>query len=641
MKIDESKSFHLNICIFILVSVLWSYGLNKHELPINNLLFSFLVTVLCFAIIHLFKSDVFKIVLNKSDIFVFLGAISLLTLTQLSVVTSHLGGDELYHAERGSILVRSLESFSLSFSMNSHAEYLSSIWNLFNPAHLPVEDLWRVISILFVITLSIVLYLFKLSFQTKSSVIKIFITLLGILTFLFFSSKISSEPEVHPPLRLLPLFISQTIFGLNSFAFRFPSIITSAIVALAVYKLVDSTFIIRVVASASSVLLPVIFYLSTSVEPSIFGYAAYTLGILSAYLFLAKGKDEHLIQLAIIASLGTLLRQSVFPLWLLVGILSIYPNSKAIVRNFKKLFVLGLIPIPYMISAKLQGHIAETATDATWHALLKESFVSGIGIITAINTTTIPWVFFAFLVFALTFQRIPKLLLLPFLLVIPVYCLFYTVWPYLWGIGRYQAEFIAPFIIYMIFLSASYGKAFLSHQAKSILFLIFIIVVGSTFQTARDYSLDINYKEWPKMKISTTAYFPYDQAFGLMKREELHGNFFVLGGSPRYGKIISWLSGFSYLDAKKYYENEIVLSEFLKTSSDVDKFASFCSNKDVSYVLIQGGTKREEQHRTPELQRLIKQIEEVPLSEKALFSRIDTFHGVHGGSIGVFLRRAK
>jgi hypothetical protein len=225
----------------------------------------------------------------------------------------------------------------------------------------------------------------------------------------------------------------------------------------------------------------------------------------------------------------------------------------------------------------------------------------------------------------------------PLLLAIPSFFLFHTIWPYLWGLGRYQAEYIAPFLGYLLFIASVHLPRVLTKYAASIL----TVGIISTLEVNSNLSLDINYEQWPRMRITTSANFPYREALGTLQRAEVGGNFAILGGSPIYNKSALWLSGFSFWESARWEQVQNSLLTFISQPRSPADVRTFLQANGIQAIVVQSGTRREVQHREglPGISALIASLQRVPLDSRSYFYKQASFEGEHGGTLTIYKPR--
>jgi hypothetical protein len=332
-----------------------------------------------------------------------------------------------------------------------------------------------------------------------------------------------------------------------------------------------------------------------------------------------------------VTGLGVLARQPVGVLWLGVACVYLWALLAGRVRRTLiaplRIFSLAPAALPYFVNVGRLGHVA-TDQGTSVMGRVFDSITSGTGPMAIANSTTLPWaiVFAVALVASLLTLRWGALVLL---LTVPGYLVYYSIWSYLWGLGRYQAEYVTPFIA----LSLAAAAPLVRKPATRIVAaaLLGVLCLGS-LQVHRDLNQDINYREWPRMRITTTAYLPYDEALGYLVREESHGQFAILGGMPWYGDFALWQAGFDFDAVRRWRTAQRALGGMLPQVRSVEELAAACRRAHVAYLVVQGGRKRERQHRIEPVQRSIALLERPHI---ASFVREMTFSDRFGGIMDI------
>ena len=644
----------LNVFSIVSLPVLWVLFYVKYP----HLPGSPAITLSCFVIYFLyifwlFRDIFFSITISVKDFLAFLCIAFVQFFTHWFNLGQSLGGDELYHAEQSSFILKRIGEFVESLPEISQSDHLRTMWSLFDIRFFSVIDIWRVVSFLVLLLLTV---FFTILFSIKNKRQK------AILLCFFFGFIIIvgiglsyAEELPHPPLRLFPLFVGHFIFGLNDFAFRVPSIVTLIFLSFFCYKLLgfhmaaprssgNYTDVFRCIFSILISFIPVVFYVGDAVEPSIYGFAAWVIVLLlcySALVFPEKGV-QFILWSGIVTSLGSTCRQSTSLLWIIVCTtwLLLFAKKKLPFewKSFLQTFSLGFILLPYGYTLSVVGHIVMTEKTPLLYRLWL-SIQSGVGIMSILNTTTLPWVVIIFitLAFALFFDTWKTLWGIAFF--IPAYILFHSIFPLICGVGRYQAEYVAPFICFILFV---FFKNIERLKIRIAISFIAVILMIASFEVQKNLSLDTNYSFWGQMRITTTAYLPYTDALRFLKRVESDGYFVVIGGQPYDQDMVMWLSGYNFTETKRKRELQLAFDKrelllgfdkFIPNakSFDIVKTIDFLKGSGVQYILVQGGTKRELQCQTYKIKNLAKIIE-----TDQNFYKKQNFIDVQGGTIDIF-----
>lgn len=628
-----TRSFNLSLAPYLplLIAAAWCYFFYDVNLGIPPFAFRLLVLAAIAGWFFLYRDMRFRMTITGKDVCVLGGLIGLNLIVHWNGLFLPIGGDELYHSGQSIAVLRAFQAYADSLPSMSSDELRSSMANTFDLRHIAVIDLWRLFAFA---ALSAGVVFLVITRKLSSAKSKGILTLCTLAVLAVAGTYVAPGPEVHPPLRTLPLFLSALVLGLSDFAFRLPAVIAVSVAAWALYlyqrfeRPTDSLLSVLPMAIMSC-FIPQVFYIAECVEPSVWGYFTCALLVVHCLTVVRFSSEQGLIGAGLVAGLAIILRQSTIVLWIPVLALLVSHRRFWTPLFAARIFAPGLIALPYMISTRRIGHVAETAGKSNPFASVYESIVSGIGPLSILNSTSIPWLaFFAFLV-ATSIRRTPWRERAIFLWFIPAYSVFYTVWPYLWGIGRYQVEYVAPFIILAGLLHFSYAGVL----ARRVSAFILVPLSFFTVEIHRNVSLDTSYNEWPKMRITTSAHFPYREAVRFLKQHETFGRFVILGGTPLNGDFVLWLHGMSFSDAKTWRDAQEGFQTLLSTNSGMDDIFKYVQDKRLVFLVIQGGSRRENQHRSPEISNIITKLEQVPLHGRTLFFRTLTLLGEEGGTL--------
>lgn len=639
MNMFESFSpseWRIRPAVLLIAAMLWCYSLNRAVVPLPDSLFQFLILLAACGYAWLYRNTGFSCTLTRSETGVFASMLALTVLSHLPGLGYSPGGDELYHAERAVFpLVQIERALHPGYAETSMEWLRGSLWRIFDLRHIAVLDLWRAISFLALVLILALLQIYR-RHERRYPLLMNSGLLVILIAIIISGSTCALDADNHPPLRLLPLTLSAGLFGLNSFAFRFPSVLAATVASFLFYRTMRRdhpqqpawwSYVVSLLVSY----IPVVFYVAEAVEPSVFGYLTYVIVLLSILTSIRRHDSEYLIQAGVFAALGVLLRQPTLVLWLPITIATIFSGRLRDIPFLAKVFSPGLICIPYLLTARAIGHVAMPEGQSLVGHLMTAA-ENGSMLMTTLNSTTVPWAFFGIACGIFALIRAPRKEMLLFLLVVPAFVLFFSIWAYLWGLGRYQAEYVAPFLALAIVLAASYSGS----RTRRVVTFLFPALVATTIELNSNFSLDTNYAEWPRMRVTSTANFPYRDALGQLKRRESEGRFVILGGSPWYNAMPLWISGFSYRESAIWSEKQGAFREFLKTNADTRAMREFFMKNEIHYLVVQSGTRRESQHRSPEVAHAIERIERVGLEQRSFFYKLFSVSGEHGGILDVY-----
>jgi hypothetical protein len=616
------------------------------ELGISRWFLVAAVFVYLFAVFRVYRDDSSEIELTAGDVTAFGGLFLLNLAVHWAGLFYSLGGDELFHADHSALSLHWLGRRIAELPLLPIEAYRASMWNLLDPRHTAWIDLLTILSVAILSVGAAATYAYRALVSRQGSGWKTAAAIAGFVLLAAVGAACSFPPSEHPPLRLLPLFVSQHLLGLNAFAFRFPSLLTATVCQWALYWFLRPVsgrvrdHGMPFLTAAAGGFIPVVFYCAEAVEPSIYGFASITLALLLGAQYLRSLDPKWLVWCGVVGGLGPLFRQSTIVMWSMIGVLLFVPRFLVMSRWLVKVALPFLLVLPYFVNTKNVGH---TAT-AHWPPgtspihILSESLTSGIGIMSVVNSTTPAWLFGIFLVFVvLLAQRKLKFSEWAlFLMIGPSYIVFHMIWAYLWGLGRYQAEYVAPYMaLALFFFTRSRQPAWLCR-----LFVAGVAFLAvTTIQLNSNLSLDTSYNEWPRMRVTTSANLPYREALGFVKRAEAADHMVLLGGQPWYGQVAGWFAGFTPTETRIWGDHQNGFDALVRGTPDLKAVYDFCRANDVRFVVVQSGTRREVQHRSTVINQLITDLEFVPMRARAYFSRVISFTGEHGGVLTVYAVR--
>jgi hypothetical protein len=493
--------------------------------------------------------------------------------------------------------------------------------------------------------------------RTKVSVsVLYFLGMTGLMALGIFGSLGGVQFEQHPPLRLLPLFLSQLVLGLDDFSFRLPGIIAMVAAAFAVYRIVlnkTGSLAFSLFMGMAIYMIPLNFHVAALVEASVWSAVLGILFFCAMYEAEAT-RDENLIILgSLCLGLGVLCRQNMILYWpVLLAMCFVY-------RSFIKRWHLVLAPLlfalPYFLTVGKIGHSALNAglaggsDDATGGKLalalvsvknnLVASIVDGYGLSVIGVSATWPWLLFfvAGTIIAVTTSR--SMVRLCYLSLCTGYLLYFSAVSYPWVIGRYIAEFLGPCIALTIFLLAVNAKK----GTKPALVAALAWLMVYSYRTNLTVHQDLNYeKSGQSHRMASNFLMPYRQALGFLQQQDTQGKFLMVGGVPTYGRLFLWLRGFSYGDDHNYNIRSKAFDAFLKTDFTLADFFVFLRQNDITHFVVQYGHKRELLNREPGVRRLAQMLTSDhatrPSGEAAAFQLQQTFTGHYPSAIDIYSR---
>jgi hypothetical protein len=260
--------------------------------------------------------------------------------------------------------------------------------------------------------------------------------------------------------------------------------------------------------------------------------------------------------------------------------------------NVKNLFTFTapiLILLPFFLKSIIFGTpTTYTIGEATSIQRILMAITSEVAPKAIIDHVMLPWI--AFLFFAFVPFNLKKLLnaFLIMVFFLSGFCIFYSTAPYSWGNGRYQAEYVIPFVIlgscyFMIKLNEFHTNV---SKFLPIIFAIFIAFNVHTFTNLHIVSRKsiknpwTGKFQWPV--ILSSNIFNFRDAFREVKQSGFAGSTFVAGQT--YGIFGEILNGFTVAEVK---ETQEILKNITWGLDDVDlKIKEIQGNDKIKLVLI-------------------------------------------------------
>jgi hypothetical protein len=283
----------------------------------------------------------------------------------------------------------------------------------------------------------------------------------------------------HPPLHLLPLFVTGSLLGIGDISFKLSYFLTYAIFLTILYKM-----LLRVFSSGVSYLtvlaigtIPLLSYLSTVVEHSFWAFLCFTL----IFVEIITSTKLNFIRLISFVSIAVLMRQPTFlvllPILILL-VIEIYQSGEIDrwVKTSWAIFLPLLLFMPFLVSSLLYG---TPSTDALGQGSMLARVVMAVenGVVLDSVSRAIPLWWLIFLPFAFiplsvsTVSRNIGILLFGVVSIV----IYYSINPDLWGYAKYQAEYAAPVVIAGLLLLMVRMKQL--KQAKLILMACTVVLL--------------------------------------------------------------------------------------------------------------------------------------------------------------------
>lgn len=538
------------------------------------------------------KQKVFEdsITLRGKDIVVFVSYFIFVVLFSLRGLLTSIDGDQLYHAQQA--MMPSI--FGVQFLSN----------HFFSIVHTISYSLvvWGVILCIMCATLA-------LCFFTKK--VSSVYTYIG-LGFLFLASRFfvlyaGGNGSAFPPLRLFPLWVSSTVFSPSSFGFRM-----AAFVGLIALMYVVWHYATKRLQPVSAYLLglfagtiPVVLHVGTLVEMSLWATfcLVFVLFVIDDW---SEGKKIKYLKVISLIVIFSCMRISGFitlvPIIAMLGYDFFHRkiNKKEVLYAVAPMTVL--IPVIFAsiyigTPSSYHGAISFNPyieAQASLFRRLHVAIASGTFFTNVYDSIRFPLVIVLALVPILVWRNTKKAVLVLSLFVM-YFALFYSIEPGLWGNGRYQAEFVAPFIIYGVYLFS----LVVSRWQKILIVVFCLVIVNNLYLFTRMSEMNeasFGHDVYSTVMKKREGYFvwselPYNfkEALQSAKQDGFAGNLYYSPGNG-YGYFAEILSGYtvSEMQQQKSIISRIGVGIDEKTSD------SIIADKDIRLVLINGSRKNKE-----------------------------------------------
>lgn len=515
----------------------------KDSLVSSVLKLCFLTTILVFFGLLAWKApgrfqDSIKI--QRRDFFVFLSYFAILFSFSFNQLQFSLYSDEI------------------SYSATSHGHSIRISLALVKKLHalddVAFQYLVQAISLVLLVSL-LGLFILSKRFTWRSRIIIFSLLLiLGRLAFSF----MGGNGSPHPPLQLLPPFISGAVFGITDFAFKLSYFVAYTIFILVLYRMVH-----RVFSFAPSYLLalaigtiPLLWHLGGVVEHSLWASICFTLVIVE----IATITKINYIRLTSFISIAVLMRQPSF--LAILPVLMLYAAEELNVndwRNWSSNLLLMLAPtvlfIPFLGRSLIYGTPSTDALDggSSLQRVL-DAVDSSVVWSSIANSVPYWWIIFIPLAFIPLSKRMTsRSIVFLFFFTTAVY-VYYSIHPSLWGYAKYQVEYAIPFaILGMLLLAVRLSMfPFAGRIVATLAVIIVFLNMAEFMRTPKDdvrisMSTDIkqNVSKHHRLGEHFLAAFPYNYqaAYAAIKIENLTENSYSIG--PTYGILPEIMNGYS------------------------------------------------------------------------------------------------
>ncbi len=514
---------------------------------LGNSLASLLLLGIFLCLFSLRKKEAYttNVVITGTDIKVLLGYLLCMFVITYSDLFLPIDGDQLYHSQQA--VLHSIIAIQIL------GNYIQSI-GTFSFANL----IW-VFNI--IMTLGGVALYFLLRNKKE-------IYIIGTLVTLFLVSRLTvllmlGNSSAFPPFRLFPVWLSELVFSPSNFGFRVATFIGLILCMWFVERNIreKTNLFVSVMCGLAIGTIPVLWHVGTLVEPSLWAGICFVFVLFCINNWSNGKKLNYFVIISAIVLFSTM-RVSSFITLIPIGIMMLIDYTNRILT--KKEFLYSLVPtlilLPILFASFYLGtpstYTGDISLDpyipanASLFERLAVLFTSG-GIMTYVyNSLRFPLVLFLLIIPCYFFGNIKRGALITLLFVVGC-VLFYSINPVFWGHGRYQAEYLAPFIIFGIYISTYW----LYRRSKNlaVVFLTILIIcniylykhigeMNSAMRGQDTYGIAIK-KLGDYFVVSE---FPYSFTYALQqaKNNGYAGKIYYATGNG-YGYFSQILSGYS------------------------------------------------------------------------------------------------
>ena len=576
---NKIKADNIKVSLFplLILSFLWSYGymgaLTRSSMASQIVITGCLIGILLFLFFiyekYISKNGIDTIVISKNDLKIVSVILFTAILVGFDYIFYSLVNDELYHSY--------LSQFHAIYGL----EVLSNRLPNFIVEQKASVLVWLISSSILISSIALLYYLVKWNFKHKY-------IFLSILILLFFRTAYAFKGGLdfpHPPFRLFPLWLSSTLFSPSNFSFRLPGVIALSLIGLIIYRVLKPKiippFLLWLVIS-TLLSIPLLWHSSYLVEPSIWA-ALFSILFLLAFQSEKFDKFNFYIWFLLLA-LFILMRQSLVFIALPMLFVFIMERKTLLFKNWKETaFILSplLVALPFLIRSLLVGTPATGVGSEVQSALLGGVYnvvSSGMLKDIIINNFEI-WSLFIIFAFIPAKKNRLKYFSTVVLFILSALIIFYSISPHLWGVPRYQAEYIVPLIILGAVKFLIYSYDLNNRASKYILSGIFSSLLAYNLYTI---SISHSHKEAlvnDHSVILSRSVYDYETAFKAAKENGYAGNTLMLGVT--YGAMNEVLYGYTLQEIEKQLQ---FYKEFNKFKGE--DMNSLLQNKNIKLVML-------------------------------------------------------
>lgn len=382
-----------------------------------------------------------SIVLQPFEVFSFLITLCLLLFISFNYLNLSLFSDEIFY---------SFEAHRVGYGLFTREVMFPWVGDL--PVALLIQGFGLLTLVMFT---SLVFHLRKVSWLTKALVFSVLL-----ITYRVLISRFGGSMSPHPPMNLLPIFVSGSIFGISDFGLKLSSFIPYVLYVVALQKMLSRKFdsTISLLMALTIATIPLTLFLSTVVEQALWSSICFSIIMLD----LVTSDRPNYLRLVSIASIATLFRQPSFVVFLPILMSYIWRERGQIEsKQFCSRFILLTIPsiffLPFLFASLIYGtpSTSSLVNEDLGFLIFRpiQALISGQIHVSILNSVPVWWAIFIPIAFLPFFRHQPFQRLLFFIFFIALILIFYSINPILWGEAKYQVEYAVPFAVVGFILS--------------------------------------------------------------------------------------------------------------------------------------------------------------------------------------------
>ncbi len=575
---------NLPLVLFYLNYIIYGfYGSNTEGEIIYQFFLTLLIIIFQFYlgyISSLKHSFLFKQVSIKlKELVIFLILLLFISFLSIDYLLNSLEGDEFSFLQ--SSIIHSVEA---SHIITEKFLFFSSI---------PFKYLIHTLSAFF-LSFNIILILFTSKLSSLNRTIYIVIVIIVFRFLIYFIGGGNNSP--HPPLSLLPSFLISSTFGVSSFFLKLGYQLIFGIYLFFLFKKIqirlNTIFGILIIFFIGSI--PVLSRLSTTLTPSLFTFIVFS--YLLVYFSLQKEKNYYLI--FFIIAVGTMFRLPTLII-IIPTIIFYFMDNYSNLKFDKNLFIMAspfLITLPFLSRTVIEGSPATNYTSLSFSLfdnIIYAFETNGIYVaaLNSIEIWSIALLPFAFIFSTKNIQRVTNFIF--FVVCIIVY---YSIKVDLWGLAKYQVEFILPLtIIGLIYFCIRLNFKLVKPLTYISLIVLIILNILSgvrypTYNKNWEQYLNLENKSIGKINKESAGVISHiytiDPAYEYVKNKSLGGTLLSLNND--YGIMPEIINGFNSNEIAEIQKNSVSYDLFLQNNSNKDsiKIINFLNKNPNIQVLV-------------------------------------------------------